>query len=743
MLDPKNPYILASSFGGVAGLLRGFRTDTEQGLSTSAVGHADPHTVEADTQYAEKERVLESCSPHPAETRRHRLRRRIPRRSRRLSPTGNGCTARMFLPAVRARPYSCDVDGAEGCLGWFQDFRTPRRSDEPAVDWVEGVAVVLSKGSVKVHRFEVLNEKKEERGVERSGRRREGHRYQGKSLWAASLLFNESGSRSILTGRRSKKAKTCTPRTSTASRRNQEFQCITMALRGARENTPLQLKLTALVTLVVAVPEGLLLAVPLALSFATKRMNKENRLNEMSVVAGSVGVNCKLACLLRESTTPTNAEETEQSVFTGQAVRKLKHIKPNEENGIDYEHPSQDMALIAITGIEGPLRPGVTAAIAKCHRAGATVKTCTGDNILTARSIAAQCGIFIPGGVIVEGPVFRKLSNQDRLEIVPRLQVLARSSPEDKKILETLKSIGEIVGVTGDVTNDGPALKTANVGFSTGIAGTEVAKEASDIIPMNDKFTSIVKAIIRLGAGRVRHERVQLHWTNIIVDTFAALALATGPATESLLNRKPDRKVVPSFSYDMILMQSAYQITIILLSRFKGLDWLNLPHTLEGERTLKTLVFNAFGLAQTFNSVNCRRLDNKLNVFEGITKNRYFVVTTLIEIGIRVLIVFVGNAAFTVRRIAGRKWGISLALGFVSIPWGAIIRCMPNGPSFKLFDFLGSFGKPESVLTTESPAHEGWGGAIALVQDDLGTFASIHGARMRSSSSVNKQEGPS
>ena len=101
------------------------------------------------------------------------------------------------------------------------------------------------------------------------------------------------------------------------------------------------------------------------------------------------------------------------------------------------------------------------------------------------------------------------------------------------------------------------------------------------------------------------------------------------------------------------------------------------------------------------------------------------------------VIVFVGGAAFQVTRISGREWGISLALGFVSIPWGAIIRCMPNGPFYKVFDFLGLFGKPE-VLPTATPEREGWGGALALVQDNLSTFSNIRGARMRSSSFVNR-----
>jgi Ca2+-transporting ATPase len=327
---------------------------------------------------------------------------------------------------------------------------------------------------------------------------------------------------------------------------------------------------------------------------------------------------------------------------------------------------AQELILIGITGIEDPLRVGVTDAVAKCHRAGVTVKMVTGDNVLTARSIASQCGIFTKGGIIMEGPVFRKLSHKDMVEIVPRLQVLARSSPEDKKILvETLKSIGEIVGVTGDGTNDGPALKTAHVGFSMGIAGTEVAKEASDIILMDDNFSSIVKAIMwgRCVNDAVRKflqfqistnvtaviitsvsavasdqeesvlSAVQLLWINIIMDTFAALALATDPATEVLLNRKPDKKTSPLFTvdmYKMILMQSVYQVVIILIFHFLGHQILGLDDSKHNDAVVKTLVFNAFVFAQIFNSVNCRRLDNKLNIFEGMLNNYYFMSITLL-----------------------------------------------------------------------------------------------------------------
>ncbi|KAG2107693.1 HAD-like domain-containing protein [Suillus discolor] len=188
------------------------------------------------------------------------------------------------------------------------------------------------------------------------------------------------------------------------------------------------------------------------------------------------------------------------------------------------------------------------------------------------------------GSIIMEGPVFRQLDELQMLEIDPRLQVLARSSPEDKKILvEKLYALGEIVAVTGDSPNDGPALKTAHVGFSMGIAGTEATKQASNIILMDDNFSSIVKAImwsrcmndaiwkflqfqistnitavvitsvtaIASSSERLALSAVQLLWINIIMDTFTALALATDPASLALLNWTPDKQTAPLFTVNM------------------------------------------------------------------------------------------------------------------------------------------------------------------------------------------------
>jgi len=169
----------------------------------------------------------------------------------------------------------------------------------------------------------------------------------------------------------------------------------------------------------------------------------------------------------------------------------------DDKTQAEFDEIFSDMIFIGVVGIMDPLRPGVTKAVEDCRKAGVFVRMVTGDNILTAKAIATECGIFTRGGIVMEGPRFRTLSPTQMDQIIPRLQVLARSSPEDKRILvKRLKELGETVAVTGDGTNDGPALKMADVGFSMGIAGTEVAKEASSIILMDDNFASIVKAIM-------------------------------------------------------------------------------------------------------------------------------------------------------------------------------------------------------------------------------------------------------
>jgi Ca2+-transporting ATPase len=255
---------------------------------------------------------------------------------------------------------------------------------------------------------------------------------------------------------------------------------------------------------------------------------------------------------------------------------------------------------------------------------------------MTAEAIAADCGILQPGSVVLEGPEFRNMSKAQQEDIIPRLHVLARSSPEDKRILvKRLKDMGETVAVTGDGTNDAPALKMADIGFSMGIAGTEVAKEASAIILMDDNFNSIVKALkwgrsvndavkkflqfqltvnvtavvltfvsaVQSDDGHSVLTAVQLLWVNLIMDTLAALALATDPPHDSVLERKPERKgssLISTTMWKMILGQAVWQLLISFLIYFGGTSILPGPDDMT-EGQIYTLVFNTFVWMQIFN----------------------------------------------------------------------------------------------------------------------------------------------
>ena len=390
----------------------------------------------------------------------------------------------------------------------------------------------------------------------------------------------------------------------------------------------------------------------------------------------------------------------------------------DDPSSAKFEDIFRDMTWIGVVGIQDPLRPEVPAAIQKCNHAGVQVKMVTGDNIATATAIASSCGIKSEDGIAMEGPKFRQLSDEEMDKVLPSLQVLARSSPEDKRILVAhLKKLGETVAVTGDGTNDGPALKTADVGFSMGIAGTEVAKEASSIILLDDNFKSIVTAI---SWGRAVNDAVskflqfqitvnitavaltfvsslysssnesvlnavQLLWVNLIMDTFAALALATDAPTEKILNRKPAPKAASLFTmtmWKMILGQAVYQLAITFMLYFAGEkllgDHLDVDDPDKMAKQLSTIVFNTFVWMQIFNEFNNRRLDNNFNIFEGMFRNYWFLGINCIMVAGQVMIVFVGGAAFGVTPLNGIQWAVCIICAIVCLPWAVVLRLIPD-----------------------------------------------------------------
>jgi Ca2+-transporting ATPase len=387
-----------------------------------------------------------------------------------------------------------------------------------------------------------------------------------------------------------------------------------------------------------------------------------------------------------------------------------------DKNMADFDDIFTTMTWIGVVGIQDPLRPQVTDAVRRCQMAGIKVRMVTGDNRTTANAIAIECGIKTEDGIVMEGPVFRQLSDEQMDAVIPNLDVLARSSPEDKRILvERLKKLGETVAVTGDGTNDGPALKTADVGFSMGIVGTEVAKEASEIILMDDNFASIVKAVmwgrsvndavakflqfqITVNISAVilafvsavsnsdNHSvlsAVQLLWVNLVMDTFAALALATDAPTDKILDRKPAPKSAPLITirmWKMIIGQAIYQLVVTFVLYFAGTQILNYNTDLHPELRdqLNTMVFNTFVWMQIFNEFNNRRLDNKFNIFEGVHKNWFFIGINCIMVGGQILIVFIGGRAFQVTKIDGTQWAICILSALPCLLWAVVLRIIPD-----------------------------------------------------------------
>lgn len=387
----------------------------------------------------------------------------------------------------------------------------------------------------------------------------------------------------------------------------------------------------------------------------------------------------------------------------------------DDEGHINFDSVLKDLVWLGLVGIKDPVRPGVPEAVRKAQHAGVVVRMVTGDNAVTAQAIATECGIYTDGGLIMEGPEFRKLSEEEMDARLPELQVLARSSPEDKRVLVArLKARGDTVAVTGDGTNDAPALKTADVGFSMGICGTEVAKEASEIILMDDNFASILTALkwgravndsvqkflqfqitvnitavllafISAVASPEMHSvltAVQLLWVNLIMDTFAALALATDPPTERILDRQPQKKSAPLITtnmWKMITGQAILQLAVTLVLHFAGSSILGYDPYNETQQTqLDTMVFNTFVWMQIFNEFNNRRLDNKFNIFEGVHRNKFFIFINCIMVGAQVAIVFVGGTAFSIVAIDGTQWAICVVAAAISLPWAIAVRLFPD-----------------------------------------------------------------
>ncbi|MDD1696181.1 MAG: calcium-translocating P-type ATPase, PMCA-type [Methanoregula sp.] len=366
------------------------------------------------------------------------------------------------------------------------------------------------------------------------------------------------------------------------------------------------------------------------------------------------------------------------STLATQAMRTLAFAH-REITGSDESENS--LVWDGFVGIRDPLRENIAQSVATCQHAGIRVRMVTGDNPETARAIAMESGIF-QGGSVVTGSSFRSLSKEDQVTTAQELDVMARAEPMDKLLLvEALQKTGAVVAVTGDGTNDAPALKHADVGLAMGIAGTEVAREASDIILLDDSFASITSAV---WWGRSLYENIQrfilfqltinfcacvlifiapllgypdpftiiqILWINIIMDTLAAFALCSEAPHSGLMNRSPvphDAPIVTRFMFASIIVTGIFIIIGGLLQITTGF----LGGTTPAEIT--TIFFAAFIMTAVWNGINCRALDGRMPpFFRG--NPTFFVVMGMIVLA-QIFIIQYGGTVFETVPLSPEQW---------------------------------------------------------------------------------------
>jgi P-type Ca2+ transporter type 2C len=384
------------------------------------------------------------------------------------------------------------------------------------------------------------------------------------------------------------------------------------------------------------------------------------------------------------------------SVLASRAMRTLAFAHKEVMNGDEEE---RDLVWDGFVGIRDPLRENIRESVETCLHAGIRVRMVTGDNPGTAKAIAQDAGILREGTVIT-GPAFRELSKEEQVQVSPEIEVMARAEPMDKLLLvQALQKTGAVVAVTGDGTNDAPALKHGDVGLAMGIAGTEVAREASDIILLDDSFASITSGV---WWGRSLYENIQrfilfqltinfcacilvfiapllgypepftiiqILWINIIMDTLAAFALCSEAPHHGLMRHKPvpqDAKIVTPFMWLSIIVTGLFVIIMGILQLATGFLGGTTPEE------VNTVFFAGFILAAVWNGINCRALDGKMPPF--FSGNPTFFVVMGLVVAVQVGIVQYGGAVFSTVPLSPHQWATIIAATASVLVVGLVLR---------------------------------------------------------------------
>lgn len=395
--------------------------------------------------------------------------------------------------------------------------------------------------------------------------------------------------------------------------------------------------------------------------------------------------------------------------YQNMAMRTLgfafRIVEDNEPDDCVALVSENNLNFLGVVAISDPIRPDVPVAVAKCQSAGIGIKIVTGDTPGTATEIARQIGLWKPEDTErnrITGVAFAELSDEEALNRVMDLKIMSRARPTDKqRLVQLLQQKGAVVAVTGDGTNDAPALNHAQVGLSMG-TGTSVAKEASDITLLDDSFNSIGTAVMW---GRSLYKNIQrfivfqltinfvallivllgsivgtelpltvtqMLWVNLIMDTFAALALASIPPSESVMNDKPRRST--DFIISKAMRQNIFGVGTVFLVVLMAMIYYFT--NADGGMTVQrlTVFFTFFVMLQFWNLFNARVFGTTDSAFKGLAKSYGMELIVLAILGGQFLIVQFGGAVFRTEPLDWQTWLIIIGSSSLVLWIGELIR---------------------------------------------------------------------